>query len=615
FYETASFVPTKAVAYIVININATTGNNFTLTNNYIGGSAPDCGGTAWTKTGAFDNQFTSIYLSAATGTESSVQGNTIKNFVYTNAGSSNWSGIVCTSSTNANIGTISGNTIGSATGTGSILFTAASTSVFSGIYIASTGIGTIVNIKNNIIGAITTANSDAGYATSLYGINLAGTAITTTVSNNTIGSTTTPGSINASSTSTLNPQMVYGIYNTGASSTTTITGNTISNMRNGTTGTVTGRIVGIGFMEGVNSVADNTIRDLTISNNNVEINEISSVIGILARGSSGNQSVTGNTIFSLSNSYDAFAGNVIGIMCTGASTLLTVSKNFIHSLSVTGANSTTASIYGIFCYRTPICSNNIITLGGNTTTDLYGIYVFAIEGYKLYYNTVYLSGTVAGGALNKSYGLYSSASSSTRDFRNNIFNNARSTTGGASLHYAVYCNYSTSTKLTIDKNDYYATGTGAMIGKFGTDKSTLGDWKAATGQDAGSLSVSPGFASAGGTAALNYFPSATLPGVAIDGITTDIEGTTRKSPSTMGAFEKAVTCINLTDGGEIGTAQTICTGGNPALLTNKTTPTGDAGSSEYQWQSSSDNSVFTNITTGTFDSSTFDAGTLTVTIW
>jgi hypothetical protein len=540
FYETASFVPTAAVGYVVINIISTTGNNFTLTNNYIGGSAASCGGTAWTKTNAFVNAFTAIYLSTATGTANSVQGNTIKNFSYANTGSSNWKGIACASSTNANIRNISGNTIGSATGTNSILFTGGATgSSFSGISITSTGTTTI---QNNLIGAITAASSDGAYATNLYGISMSGSG-TTTVSNNTIGSTTTAGSINATSTSTLNPQMVFGICNTGASSTATITGNTISNMRNGTTclsNIVAGRIVGIGFSNGLNTITNNTIRDLTNANTNALLSENSSVIGISVSSPSTGQVVTGNTIYNLSNSYDAFYGYVIGIMCNGTANP-SISKNFIHSLSVTGANSTAADIRGIaVLFSSLVCSNNIIILGGNTKTNLFGIWVSGssfTETNKFYYNTVYLSGTLPSGAANKSYGLFSAGNKSTRDFRNNIFNNARSTEGGTSLHYAVYCNYSVSTKLTINYNDYYATGTGAMIGYFGADKSTLADWKTATGQDAGSLSVSPGFASAGGTAPENYFPSATLPGVVIAGITSDYAGTTRRDPPTMGAYE------------------------------------------------------------------------------
>jgi gliding motility-associated-like protein len=620
FYETASFVPTASVAYTVINISTTTGNGFTISNNNIGGSEASCAGTAWTKTAAFDNAYTAISINTITGEANSVQGNNIKNFTYSNT-RAGFIGIITTGATVANIGTITGNTIGSSSGTNSILYTGgagATTPYFQGIVNVSSQAATI---KNNIIGSITVANSNPDRATSFYGILVTGLG-NTNVSNNSIGSQVTQSSIYASSASNTIGQELIGICYIGESVNNTMTGNTIANMKNATTSSgvsVYGRISGISVTNGIYLIADNIIRDLTIGNANSSFPENSSVTGISVNSPSSGQSVTGNTIFNLSNSFPAYTGNVIGIICNGGSSSLSVSNNLIHSLSVTGAGSAIAGLYGIVLYAgSMLCSNNTIIIGGNTTTDLYGIYVngnVASETNKLYYNTVHLSGTMASGAANKSYGLYSAANTGTRDFRNNILNNARSTTGGAGKHYAIYCLYSTTTNLTINYNNYYANGTGAMSGYFGSDKSTLDLWKAATGQDAGSLSVSPGFANAGGTTALDYLPSATMANVSIADITTDYTGTTRHIPSNMGAIEKPIPCINLTDGGEIGTAQTICTGGIPIQLTNNTTPAGDAGSTEYQWKSSTDNSVFTNITTGTFTSSTFSPGSLTATTW
>ena len=68
-------------------------------------------------------------------------------------------------------------------------------------------------------------------------------------------------------------------------------------------------------------------------------------------------------------------------------------------------------------------SNNIINLGGNTKTSVYGIYETgaANNNNNIYFNTVYISGTLASGSTNKSYALYSALSTNVRDFRNNIF--------------------------------------------------------------------------------------------------------------------------------------------------------------------------------------------------
>ena len=70
-----------------------------MTGNFIGGSAPSAGGTAWTTTGTTAAyRFVGIYLIVGTTTPSSVQGNTIANIVWTSSGTTTtlpgiWSGI------------------------------------------------------------------------------------------------------------------------------------------------------------------------------------------------------------------------------------------------------------------------------------------------------------------------------------------------------------------------------------------------------------------------------------------------------------------------------------------------------------------------------------------
>jgi hypothetical protein len=65
---------------------------------------------------------------------------------------------------------------------------------------------------------------------------------------------------------------------------------------------------------------------------------------------------------------------------------------------------------------------------------------------------------------------------------------------------------------------------------------------------------------------------------------------------------------NLT-AGAIGSAQTICYNTAPAGLTQTTAPAGGTGSYTYQWQSSTDNSNWGNISGAT--SATYSPGTLT----
>ena len=542
FYETASFVPTASFDYNVLLIN-NTGTGFTITGNSIGGQAVSCGGSAWTKTSAYDNTFIAIYLNVGTGTASNVQNNTVQNFAWSNSTvvAKNWTGIQVAGG-DVNIGTGTGNTIGAATLTGSITVTggATNTNVY-GINIAGSG---TVNCQNNIIGSITAANS-AATATNFYGINSTCNG-TVTISSNNIGSSVTSSSINASSISSgANPQVVFGINNTG-SGTITINSNTISKLTNGTTNTGTtrrGLINGISSSSssGTNTISNNTIYDLTIANaNNAQYNTASlcgiSLVGAISR------TVSGNIIYNLSNTRTSFGGYINGLYFEGIFGTGTnvVNGNFIHSLTV-DVSTTSAKICGIQIYAgATTYSNNIISLGGNTQTTIYGIYETGVSGNNnnLYFNTVYIGGSVASGS-NKTYALYSAVTTNSRDFRNNVLVSTRSTTGGSHFHYAAYIS-TTGGTITCDYNDYYASGTGNELGYYGSDKDAL---PIVDNQDANSYAIDPVFAtypSPPGTTATDYKIGVDFIGVSGAGIpTTDYGLNTRYNP-TMGAWERAV---------------------------------------------------------------------------
>ncbi|MBA4322033.1 MAG: hypothetical protein C0408_04385, partial [Odoribacter sp.] len=198
--------------------------------------------------------------------------------------------------------------------------------------------------------------------------------------------------------------------------------------------------------------------------------------------------------------------------------------------------------------------NNIISLGGNTKTTIYGIYETGEAGNNnnLYFNTVYVGGDGNGGT-NNSYALYSAVTTNTRNFRNNIFFNARSTTFGLDLHYAAYI-VSAGGSITCDFNDYLASGTyGGTLGYYGGNKTAL---PIVTGQDVSSFAINPNLSSPGGTSAGNYLPSAaTLVAVTGTGITTDYDGGAARSSSypSMGAFEYTVAPGSWTWTGSTGT--------------------------------------------------------------
>ncbi|MBT6763173.1 MAG: hypothetical protein HOA90_01435, partial [Prolixibacteraceae bacterium] len=390
FYETSSFSPTGTVTFEVIKIDNVSGNGFIVSNNYIGGTAAQCGGTAWTKTNSTNNLFRAIYLEVGTTVASSVQNNTIQNFNWSNSGIANWLGIKVVEG-DVNIGTSTGNTIGAITGTNSISVTGGTNGqTIYGIRLESTG---EINCNNNSIGSLTGLTT-ATYSTHIYGIYLAGSAVIN-ITNNTIGSTSTASSIYASSASTANVQKVYGIYslNTG---TTDIHENTISNLKNNTSNTAVGTrglINGIYVKNGTNEVCHNTIRDISIANASTST-WTPSAVGLFLDSGTDAQLIHNNLVYNISNTYSSFTGCVVGLYSRNSlgSSAGDVNANFIRSISVNGSSSG-AKIYGIYENTDNVTySNNIISLGGTTSSEMFGIYDVGNTGKSVdfFFNTIYL---------------------------------------------------------------------------------------------------------------------------------------------------------------------------------------------------------------------------------
>jgi hypothetical protein len=216
-----------------------------------------------------------------------------------------------------------------------------------------------------------------------------------------------------------------------------------------------------------------------------------------------------------------------------------VSKNHIKNILLSSSN-TSATIRGIDIKAgTSTYSNNIISLGSglNTGYNIHGIYEngAASNNNSVYHNTVYLGGTPGSGSNTAAF--YSNASTNTRNFRNNIFENARSNTAGSQKHYAAFFNYGVNTGLTLDYNNYFASGTGGVLGFYNSsDQAAL---PLVTGNDGNSVITNPQFLNAGGHEAEDYYPLNPQDGVVGTGITLDYLGITRGAPF-MGALEAIV---------------------------------------------------------------------------
>ncbi|GAB3575506.1 hypothetical protein GCM10027345_10870 [Hymenobacter daeguensis] len=250
-YQTAARTSTAGTMY---GIYAVGGIGQVISGNFIGGSAPSAGGTALTANGtAAAFRFSGIYLSTsgtiAAGTAPSVQGNTIANISWlSSSGASTTYGVVSgiyVSSGDANIGTTTGNVIGSAAGPISVNISTTGGYSF-GISSASSG---VVNIVGNTISNITGVGSSTSVASNVAGI-LVSAGTTTTISRNKLYTLVAGSGVANIST---------GIWLTGGT-TNNVSNNLIGDLQASTSTSlvaVSGVLIGGGT---TNNVAFNTIR-------------------------------------------------------------------------------------------------------------------------------------------------------------------------------------------------------------------------------------------------------------------------------------------------------------------------------------------------------------------
>jgi hypothetical protein len=559
-YASNTLTPTASVTQYAIYLS-NSGYNFTISNNTIGGSAAGAGSTAYTLgSTSYSMVFYGIYMSIGTQQPAtSVQGNTITNFSFsTSSTSSAWNGIYC-SAGYFNVGTITGNTIGSTTGTGAIsISTSVSGTVVQGIYNAAT---TTVNINNNNIGSIAVSNTaTSGYAT-IYGIQLFNGQVLT-LNNNTIGSTTTANSISYNTASTVTSTcIVAGIYNNTTSSCIAVmTNNTIANLNNSSTGT-SSQVTGIYAPYGLNTITDNVIRNLTSASTNTSTTGTAAASGITI-GSSGpgaGQVIARNQIYNITNSASSAAVTVQGLYYSGSTSGTNqIYRNFIHSLS-TSSTSVSAMLMGVnIAGGTATVHNNLVRLGidasGSSITNgigITGILKSTSSNVYFYFNTVYIGGSGVGTNTANTY-AFRRSSTGVDDVRDNVFQNSRSNSSSGGKHYAYYINASTT--LTSNYNIYYANGTGGVVGSANggtSDAATLQLLRAGLpNQDLNSGYGDPNLSNpAGSSSTVSLQPAGTSAvesaGIAISGITTDYANNTRSGGTDIGAYTGSFTAADI----------------------------------------------------------------------
>lgn len=288
--------------------------------------------------------------------------------------------------------------------------------------------------------------------------------------------------------------------------------------------------------------------------------------GIVCSGSNGSNTISQNTIHSLSNSGGAQTA-VVGISLRFLATANVVERNFVHSLSMAAPNPTFRFLVGINALSgNATYQNNMVRLGidagGNSITlglAVYGIY--EIGGLNhFYHNSVYIGGSGVRSSHNTAC-FFSRVTTGPREYKNNIFeNNRRNFNGpGVNIAFRPFGNLLPPESLLIsDGNVYYAPNPNGVVIRHGpsfpasTDYTLLA-WRAVSGnvQDVNSFGLSDprfirpdGIATTGTSTTVDLHlmdpPTVTVcegHGVPGTGVTDDFDGSLRSAfgPIDIGA--------------------------------------------------------------------------------
>lgn len=342
----------------------------------------------------------------------------------------------------------------------------------------------------------------------------------------------------------------YGIYLLSSSNTFSISNNLFENISSTT-------FYGIYTSSSSGNAFNNTIRNS---------NTTGTTYGIYLT-SSANSNLTSNTIENITSS-----SSIYGIFITGSGSV-TTQRNVIRNLTSTSTSTTVIAAGLVIAGTSPnnVIVNNAISGifdNANKTSTLYflsGIKIDGGTGHQIYHNSVNLYGTstATNAAANFSAALLVSSSSATgMNIRNNVFSNSRVSFTGSKA-FAIYIAGTTlPTGTTINYNDYYASGTQAVLGYLNADRPTLTDWQAITTQDANSVSLDPVFNS--NTVLIPYTTSPLIGlGTPISTVTVDLLGNVRSaSAPTLGAYENA--------GDVVAPSISFTPLANTALTTNRT---------------------------------------------
>jgi hypothetical protein len=373
-FQTATRIATTGTTHNGINI--TSGSGYSISDNTIGfanaagtGTTNIIGLTTGSLGGTFPSAFTPGGTANATryngincafsagGSSSSIQNNTIAGIaLYTSSAATATFGLICgiaVTSGSANIGTTTGNTIGTATGTSSIYAaTTAAGAVIAGIYCSSSN---TINIQNNTIGGIDASGTTLSRSTGFKGIDIAGTG-TFTVSNNTVGNATANNirtgylltGANLSNTATTPTEafgggVVRAIVSSATGATLDITGNIIQGFHvSGNSSTYTG-ISSTGTVTSTMNINANQVGNTVANAVTFPFATSAGIFGISVIANAGTMNLNNNSIYGISTPW---ANSITGIITsTGLATAtLNINNNSFINNTISGSTVSTPMI-------------------------------------------------------------------------------------------------------------------------------------------------------------------------------------------------------------------------------------------------------------------------------
>jgi len=499
-------ITTTTLNFFDIVVGAATSNNVNVSNNFVGGSAPNATGTATRSAVA---QYIGVFVTTGGGTNT-VNNNVVRGVAMTSTGLT----------TQPVIGFVLNGTM---TATGNLVQdisrASGTTGVMTGIQLQSGGNITLSN--STVQGLAYNATAATG---TLNGISVIATGVEN-VNGCTIQSLSHTGD-----------GPINGITSSGTVTSHTFNNNTIRALSGTNTGT-SARVRGIiSTAVGTLNITNNQVRNLTAATSATGGAPSTAALGgIITNATNLTQTITDNTVDTLNatNGTAAVQINGIGVQNTGSGG--TIARNYVYRLSAPSSTGVPV-IDGINVYdaNSWTVANNVVSITNGTATNavtIRGLRSDATSGtINFFYNSVFIGGSATAGSAQSFAFNRTLAGSSTINLRNNSLFNAR--TGGTGAHLAISRvsggTFSSSHNVIFaSANPTQQAGTPAVTDFAG--------WVSATGETS-SLNQNPQYHSP-----LNLVP---LPGSPNNNagtpitVTTDILGATRSTTTPdIGAFE------------------------------------------------------------------------------